>query len=326
MGMKNTRIAVTVGMVGLVMVLLLALAAGAYRVAGKPAANDYGNAGAAGSGRADKADEAMAAIRPDAIRADMRFLSDDLLEGRGTGTRGHELAAKYVAAQFEQIGLQPWGDAGTYFQRVPYRSARPDGEESTLTLVRGGKEERLEYRKDFITSGDPGRKDTSVEAPVLFTGHGVTAREQGYDDYARIDAKGKIVAVISGAPDFETSIKAHYSSAEVKQANAVAHGAVGALVLDDPRLEKLYGFDMQMRDLAFPQLRWVDGQGRPNDYFPELKGNAFLNMAATKEFFKGSGHTAEEVYAALKAGKTDSFALPMTARMSWRSWKAAILR
>jgi hypothetical protein len=55
----------------------------------------------------------MASIRPEAIRADMRFLSDNLLEVRGTGARGHELAAKFVAAQFEQMGLEPAGDGGT---------------------------------------------------------------------------------------------------------------------------------------------------------------------------------------------------------------------
>src|ERR1700726_4466881 len=75
--------------------------------------------------RAD-GDAAMATIRAEAIRADMRFLSDDLLEGRGTGTRGHEIAAKFMAAQFEQMGLDPAGDNGTYFQSVPFRSGRPD--------------------------------------------------------------------------------------------------------------------------------------------------------------------------------------------------------
>src|SRR5262249_11795927 len=126
--MKSLRMLVALGMAGLVIALLLVLALGGYRVAGKPGRE--GSATAVGASAADQAERAMAAIRPDAIRADMRYLSDDLLEGRGTGTRGYELAAKYVAAQFEQIGLQPWGDAGTYYQRVAYRSQRPDGEKS----------------------------------------------------------------------------------------------------------------------------------------------------------------------------------------------------
>ena len=313
--MKSMRTVAVLAMGGLVMVLALALAAGAYRVAGKGRAGDRGESATVAGVGADKADDAMATIRPEAIRADMRFLSDDLLEGRGTGSRGHEIAAKYMAAQFEQMGLQPWGDAGTYFQNVPFRAARPDAEKTTLTLVRGGKEEKLEFRKDFIATGDPARAETSVEAQVVFVGDGTTAPEQGYDDYKGVDVKGKIVAMLFEAPSFETSLKAHYSSGEVKAANAASHGAVGMILLNDPMFEKLYSYDQQVRDLAWPQLRWLDGQGRPNDYFPELQGTAFLNMAATKRFFEGSGRTVEEVYAAMKAGKTQSFAMPMTAKI-----------
>jgi hypothetical protein len=154
-----------------------------------------------------------------------------------------------------------------------------------------------------------------VEAPVVFVGDGVTAPEQGYDDYKGIDAKGKIVAMMPEAPNFESSLKAHYSSGEVKAANAVAHGAVGEIVLDDPVLEQLYSFSEQVRDLAFPQLRGLDKQGKPIDYFPELKGGAFLSLEATKKFFEGSGHTAEEIFAATKAGKAMSFAMPMAAKI-----------
>jgi Peptidase family M28/PA domain len=266
-------------------------------------------------GQGDVADAAMAAIRPEAIRGDMRFLADDALEGRGTGMRGHEIAAKFMASQFEALGLQPAGENGTYFQGVPLRSARTDETKTSLTLVRGGKEETLIFRKDYITSGDPGRVESSVEAPVVFVGDGVTAPEQGYDDYKGIDAKGKIVAIMPEAPNFESSLKAHYSSGEVKAANAVAHGAVGEIVLDDPVLEQLYSFSEQVRDLAFPQLRGLDKQGKPIDYFPELKGGAFLSLEAVKKFFEGSGHTAEEIFAATKAGKPMSFAMPMTAKI-----------
>src|SRR4029077_17710607 len=86
-------------------------------------------------------DAAMASIRPEAIRADMRFLSDDLLEGRGTATRGFDIAAKFMATQFEGMGLQPAGDNGTYFQEVPLRSARPDESKSAFVVTRGGKEQ-----------------------------------------------------------------------------------------------------------------------------------------------------------------------------------------
>jgi len=101
----------------------------------------------------------------------------------------------------------------------------------------------------------------------------------------------------------------------VKLQNAVAHGAVGVIVLDDPVLERLYSFNEQVRDLSFPDLRWLDKQQRPNDYFPELKGNAFLSLEATKRFFVGSAHSAEEVFAAVKAGKPISFEMPISAQI-----------
>jgi hypothetical protein len=266
--------------------------------------------------QSDAAEQAMNSIRPEAIRAGIRFLSDDALEGRGTGTRGYDIAAKYMASQFESLGLRPAGDSGTYFQAVPLRSSKPDETKTVLTLTHAGKPaETLVFRKDYISSGDPMRAETSVEAPVVFVGGGVTAPEQGYDDYKGMDVKGKIVALIFEAPNFESSLKAHYSSSEVKAKNAVDHGAVGVIVLTDPVLEKLYPFNEQVRDLSFPQFRWLDKQQRPNDYFPELQGRAFLSMEAVKKFFEGSPHTAEEVFEAAKAGKPLSFAMPMTAKI-----------
>jgi Zn-dependent M28 family amino/carboxypeptidase len=263
----------------------------------------------------DATEAAMATIRPEAIRANMRFLADDLLEGRGTATRGQEIAAKFMAAQFEQMGLQPAGDNGTYFQSVPFRSGRPDQAKTTMSFVRGRNERKLVYRKEFITAADPERVDSSVEAPLVFVGDGVTAPEQGYDDYKGIDAKGKIVVVAYNAPHFESSLKAHYSAIEVKEAIAVAHGAVGLIVISDPILEDIYPYSKQTRDLDFPQFHWLDKQGRPNDYFPELKGGAILSMEETKKLFEGSGHTAEEVFADIKAGTPRSFALPLLAKI-----------
>lgn len=270
---------------------------------------------ALGAPAGEAADAAMAGIRPEAIRAHVRFLADDLLEGRGTATRGHEIAAKYMAAQFEKLGLAPAGENGSYFQVVPLRQGRPDESKSSVTLVRGGKAETLTYRKDFITGADPGRADTSVEAAVVFVGDGVTAPEQNYDDYKGVDPKGKIVAMLPEAPNFETTLKAHYSSTEVKVANAAVHGAVGILWIDDPVMEQIYSYKEQVRDLAFPQLRWLDKAGKPNDYWPAVKASAYLSMEAAQKFFEGSGHSAEEVYATMKAGKPQSFAMAMTAKI-----------
>jgi hypothetical protein len=182
-------------------------------------------------------------------------------------------------------------------------------------VIRNGKAETLLFRKDFIAAGDPARKETSVEAPVIYVGFGVTAPELNYDDYKGIDVKGKIVAMVFEAPNFESSLKAHYSSFEQKIANAAAHGAVGLIVVNDPILEGLYSFKEQVRDLSRPGLRWLTKEGLPNDYFPQLHGGAILSLDASKQLFVGSGHTPEEVFQAAKEGKPLTFALPLTAKI-----------
>ena len=98
----------------------------------------------------DPADQAMATIRPEALRADMRFLSDDRLEGRRTGTRGHEIAAEYIASRFEGMGLAPAGDQGSYFQQVPFRAAKADTAKTIMSWTANGKESALAFGKDFI--------------------------------------------------------------------------------------------------------------------------------------------------------------------------------
>jgi hypothetical protein len=254
----------------------------------------------------DRVEEAMQRIRPEAFRAHMRFLADDLLEGRGTATRGHEIAAAWMATQFEAIGLAPAGDAGGYLQRVPLRSARTRREGASFVLSRGGgrgsnagtgsnggNELRLEFGSDFYMLPDPSRADSAVDAPLVFVRYGVTAPSQGYDDYKGIDARGKIVVQWYGAPNFESTVKAHYSSAVVKASNAALHGAVGMITLATPEIETRYPFEKQVRALAFPRFNWLDREGKPNDYFPELKVRAFVSLPAAQKFFGSAGAGAD---------------------------------
>lgn len=264
----------------------------------------------------DAADAAMATIHAEAIRADIRFLSDDLLEGRGTATRGYQIAAKYMATQFEGLGLQPAGDSGSFFQTVPLRSMQINQTASALAFTRDGKEQALTFGQDFVTLSDPGRSETSAEAPVVFVGYGVVAPDQHYDDYKSIDAKGKIIAFLPGAPNFESSLKAHYSSGDEKAKIAVAHGAIGVIGLDDPVQERSYAFSKFVRDLAIPEYRWLDKQGKPNDYFPEIKCGAYLSLPATEKLFQGTPHKAEELFALAKDGKPlPTFPLNLTAKI-----------
>ena len=103
----------------------------------------------------DPTDQAIASISSQTIRANMRFLADDLLEGRGTSTRGHEVAAKFMATRFEAMGLVPAGDAGTYLQRVPLRSMKTDPGKSVMTWVRAAKARALVVGEDYLFAPGP---------------------------------------------------------------------------------------------------------------------------------------------------------------------------
>jgi hypothetical protein len=257
----------------------------------------------------DDSETGVSVIRPEAIRADMRFLADDLLEGRRTGTRGHQLAAQFVATQFESMGLAPAGSSGTYFQDVPLRSAQVDESASSFKWASSGASTTLKFRQDYILYGDPGRDDSSLSAPIVFVGYGITAPDQRYDDYRGVDVKGKIAAMVFGAPGFPSAVKAHYSASWLKRRNAAAHGAVGILVLYDSRLQGLYPFEKQVRDLAIPRLNWLSATGAPDHYYPELRAYGVVSMAAVKQLLSGSGHTAAQLDAGVKAGKLSAFPL-----------------
>ena len=270
------------------------------------------SAGAATSETAAEASDFEAgasAIRPEAIRADMRFLADDLLEGRRTGTRGHQLAAQFVAAQFESMGLAPAGDGGTFYQDVPLQSAQVDESESSFKWANSGANGTLKFREDYILYGDPGRDESSLSAPIVFVGYGITAPDQEYDDYRGVDVKGKIVAMSFGAPRFPSAVKAHYSASWLKRRNAAEHGAVGILIFYDSRLQGMYPFEKQVRDLAIPRLNWLSASGAPDHYYPEIRAYGTVSMDAVKRLLSGSGHTAAEIDAGAKAGKLTAFPL-----------------
>jgi len=259
---------------------------------------------------------ALDQFKASTFRAHMAFLADDQLEGRGTASRGHELAALYVAAQFQSYGLEPTGERGTYFQRVPFREISVVPEQCELTLERGGKEQALTWGDEYLMRGHELNLDAKVEAPVAFVGYGVTAPNQHYDDYASIDARGKILAYLSGAPaKFPSEQRAHFGSGREKAKNAVAHGAVGLIVLNTPELAKSLPWDRVIIGYAFPAMRWLGPDGMPNDAFPEIRVTALLSLPATESFFEGASKSWDHVWSDAQASTPQAFDLPFAARL-----------
>lgn len=267
-------------------------------------------AGAQNNSRPYPTEDLLNRIHAEGIRAHMNYLADDLLEGRGTGTRGYMLAAKYVASQFEEMGLKPAGESGTYFQRVRFRRVETVPEQCTLSLTRGGNEQALVWEKDFVTKGDGLREDTSVSAPLVFAGYGITASEFHYDDFAGVDVKGKIVVVLVGSPaSFPSAPGAHYSDGVVKARMAAAHGAVGGIVIWAGTYADRTPFERLVRFFREPNMRWLNAQGVPNDAVPELRGFAMVNKAVGASLFQGASKSLEQALADAEATKPQAFPL-----------------
>lgn len=259
---------------------------------------------------------ALAAIRPEALRSHVAFLADDLLEGRGTATRGHEIAARYVAAQFEALGLEPAGTGGTWFQKVPLRRTELVTERSTLGLTSGGVVHELAAGSDFVMVPDALREQAEVAAGVVYVGFGITAPELKHDDYAGTDVHGKVVALLLGAPaSFPNDQRAYYSSRQLKAETAVARGAVGLLFILPPEEEKRFPFARVAEMLQAGTMHWMDEHGNPDGAPASLRGRALLSREGAKALFAGSPGALDEAFKNAAAGKSGPLALRVEARL-----------
>src|SRR5882757_4932637 len=125
----------------------------------------------------------MKGIDPERIRAHVRFLSHDLLEGRGTGQRGGDIAAEYIATQFELYGLKPGAEDGSYFQDVPMVGVKTLPDTSFKLVPANGEAFALKNLDDFVTNNESQTETADFDAPIVFVGYGITAPEYQWDDY-----------------------------------------------------------------------------------------------------------------------------------------------
>jgi hypothetical protein len=257
---------------------------------------------------------ALAELRKEPFRAHMAFLADDLLEGRGTGKRGHEIAARYVAAQFEAIGLKPAGHDGTYYQRMPLREIALEPDKCAISITENGSTSQLKWGDDFVMRGNEANPDASAEAPVVFVGYGVRTPDGQYDDYAGADVKGKIVALLAGAPPkLPSELQAHLSAGREKFRSARDHGALGVISLRTPANEKSLPWPRVVIGAGFPSMRWLGPDGLPSDSFPEIQVTASLSQAASERLFRHATKSWADVLRDADASRPQSFSLPVTA-------------
>ncbi len=139
-------------------------------------------------------------ITAEDIRAHVKYLASDELEGRGSGTEGNRKAAQYIADRFKSYGLKPAGDNGTYFQSFDFVSAVKLGEKNSLVVEsKGGMRTSIKLNEDYRPFGFS--SDGQVAGEMVFVGYGISATEKSYDDYKDVDVTGKIAVALRFGPD-----------------------------------------------------------------------------------------------------------------------------
>ena len=254
------------------------------------------------------------------IEADVRFLADDLLEGREAGTRGFDLAALYVAQRMRAIGVRPAGDARGYFQSVPLLRATRVEDGSTLVVARNGATTALRYRDQFLPSLNYNAPDSAVTAPAVFVGQAVHAPELKQDDFAGIDVRGKIAVLFAGAPErFDNDRRAFYSSTREKLAVLTARGAVGVVFVATDEDEARRPWTRSAENWNKPGMRLRGPDGGVVDGFPQLKVVASVNNASADVLLASEGRSSAQLFAQARAGTLRGFDLPGTITLSVRT-------
>ncbi|MFY8194511.1 MAG: PA domain-containing protein, partial [Novosphingobium sp.] len=259
---------------------------------------------------------------PQAVRAHVTFLADDLLEGRDTGSRGYDIAANYVAAQFIAMGLKPAAADGSFFQRLTVREARLDGA-PRLALTYGGKETVLSDTAQVLVRPSLTDAKVAFEAPLVFAGFGFDRPDLGFNDYKGLDVKGKIVVVLTGFPKGTPSeLGAHLNSDKAMM--AMKRGAIGVISVPTTEDSARRPWDKRVAISDGPAKGWVGTDGNAFTRTPGIKGGATLNPDAAAPLFAASGKPLDKILAEANktGGKPKGFAMKAKASLSYaQMWK-----
>ena len=251
---------------------------------------------------------ALPTVQPAAFEAHVRYLADDRLRGRLPGTPGYQLAVDYVTAQLKQNGVAPAGDQGGYTQKVRLRRAFVEPGATVSYQAATSLAQPLAYGAAATVYPNPGQAEVTVkDAPLVFAGYGISAPELKYDDYASLDAKGKVVVVTRQLPrQFGANERQYFSDLRTIIETASRHGAVGVLLAAARSDAHLPDFPKGVVSALSPDDRVAVSRSYALGYV-QLVGS--VSAATLHQFFAGAATDTARVLAALRGGKTASMAL-----------------
>ena len=237
-----------------------------------------------GQGRRPNAQIVMPEMDKEKIRAHVRFLASDLLEGRGTGQRGGDIAAEYIATQFALYGLKPAGDNGTYFQNVPMVAVKTLLESTFRFEGASGNPLEAKNLDDFVTSNESQTETADIDAPLVFVGYGIKAPEYDWDDYKTVDLKGKVAVVFVNEPSsddpefFKGKALTYYGRWTYKYEETARRGAVATLIIHRTDLAS-YGWDV-VRNTWGKERSYLK-----RDETPKLQAAAWIQLETARKIF-----------------------------------------
>src|SRR5712672_4202567 len=234
-------------------------------------------------------------IDPEKIRAHVKFLASDLLEGRGTGQRGGDIVAEYIATQFELYGLKPGAEDGSYFQDVPMVGVKTLPDTSFKLVPANGDAVALKNLDDFVTNNESQTETADFDAPIVFVGYGITAPEYRWDDYKGVDLKGKVALLFVNEPTsddpkfFKGKALTYYGRWTYKFEETARHGAVGALIIHRTDLAS-YGWQVVRNSMG------TEREHLRRDGTPKLQAASWIQLDVAKKLAAISGQDIDEMF------------------------------
>lgn len=236
---------------------------------------------------------ALETISPDHIRWHVRFLSHDLLEGRGTGQRGGDIAAEYIATQFAEYGLKPAGDHGTYMQRVPLVGITTLPETQFTLVPKSGGAMKLRALDDYVAYDQTEQTQSDVDSEIVFVGYGIEAPEYNWDDYKGVDVRGKVLLMLVNEPPsddprfFKGKALTYYGRWTYKYEEAARKGAAGVILVHQTQMAS-YPWDV-VRNSNSGEKAALKVEG------PALKVASWIQLDVASKLLSASGMNLEKL-------------------------------
>ena len=236
------------------------------------------------SEKTEPIDTAIDSIEPKAIEAHVKFLGDDLLEGRKPGERGFDLAANYIATQFQLLGLQPAGIDSSYFQPVKFLSTIYHPGESSISLERDGVETQLIFGEDFLVLDKSTEENSYQEGELVYVNYGIDEPTLSINDYEGLDVKGKIAAYKPGAPKgLPAAEQSIIGSTYSKMEYAKRHGAVGVMEIWTEESDDSNGFERMKKSFQEPSFFAIGENNKLIDAENNFEHIAYLSKSGTEK-------------------------------------------